>query len=363
MAVDLDGGMASRRTVALRRPPPARGPGRSSWAGLRGLGVPQGESRSANVFRGHLSSGRPARHRQRGPTVPRGQALGAGASWRSTFCRATEAGFSSGSDAAGTTGGFRAKQLTAGGPPAPRTGGNGAADRCWTQRYDKPLGGEQPALPRLHGDVGNGQGGAHRPSLPPWWPQDSYCPSSSTGTTTAGRRGRRLRLRHSRRTGYPERPGVLDGRLVQPDVRRRPAPPMSALTTSCSTSTSPTTGLFQPEVPMYGRKNDKGHCDPTHPVVHTIPGLVRAGRLERPRQRPAGQRPTRREQDPEHQPQPKTHWTKFFSRDPSQKSSSPPSPPAATVPRVTGIVAQDAGHGPASPRPRIHPVYAFDVVQ
>jgi hypothetical protein len=115
-------------------------------------------------------------------------------------------------------------------------------------------------------------------------------------------------------------------------------------------------GVFQAEVPMYGRKNGEHDCGPAYPVHHTIPGWVEQGGWSvlangQPIDGQLKELNIPNTSDPA-----RNYWTKFPATSPEVELIA-----GATV-RVTGVIAQDTGHG-GTGKPEIHPVYAFDVVQ
>lgn len=319
--------------------------GSVTWAGLSDSGFHLGVDHTS-VFTGKLSADGKTIAGQ-WADVPRGGTFGAGNLSLSIGSQGSPPQMTLVTNTSGTTGGFRTKQFSFG---APVLGPAGTEQLIgWTQRYDGPLGDNNPPcrdFTVMWGTVKE----VHTASLPPWWPEDNYC-------------------RFVQEDGDWDGDGDFDF-IVVPDFERidpefwtsgwfrrtfdvglLPLPANDFMLFKFGANG----GVFQPEVPMYGRKNDQDHCGPSHPVVHTIPGWYEHGGWSVL----ANGQPINGQLEESKIPNtdPKlNNWTKFPATHPEVVLT-----PGATI-RVSGIVAQDVGHGGLG-KPEIHPVYAFDVVQ
>jgi hypothetical protein len=324
------------------------GDGSVTWVGLSNSGFHLGVDHT-NVFKGQLSADG-KKITGHWADVPRGASFGDGNLSLTLASQGSPPQMTLVANTAGTTGGFRTKQLSYGGA---ELGPAGTEELIgWTQRYDVPLGDNNPPcrdFTVMWGTVKE----LHTSSGPRWaGPIDNYC-------------------NFVQANGYSwDGDGDFDF-IIEPDWDRNdPAfwtdgwfdrtfddagPTMSANDFMLYKYVS-AKGLFQPEVPMFGRKNDQNHCGPSNPVVHTIPGWYEQGGWSVL----VNGQPINGKLDESYIPNSSNprlnYWTKFPATHPEVTLA-----PGATV-RVTGIVAQDTGHGGLG-KPEIHPVYAFDVVQ
>jgi hypothetical protein len=323
--------------------------GSLTWAGLSNSGFHRGIEHT-NVFKGRVSAD--------GKTVtghwadvPRGVTFGAGSLSLSIEVQGTPPRIMLAKNTAGTTGGFRTNQFFAG--IAGTLGPHNAVQLIGeTQRYDKPLGENNPPcrdFTVMWGTVKE----VHTSSGPEWnRGVDNYCNFVQANDFSWGGDGD---FDFVIEPDWDKNDPAFwtDGWLNQ--TFDDAGPTMSANDFMLYKYVS-NHGLFQPEVPMFGRKNDQNHCGPDHPVVHTIPGWYEQGGWSvlvngQPINGQLDESYIQGSSNPR-----LNHWTKFPATHPEVTLA-----PNDTI-RVTGVVAQDTGHGGLG-KPEIHPVYAFDVVQ
>jgi hypothetical protein len=119
-------------------------------------------------------------------------------------------------------------------------------------------------------------------------------------------------------------------------------------------------GRFHCEAAMYGRQNDSDHCNDA--PVHLLPGWAEQGGNSvlvngRPVEGRVGD-VTDHRVIPGAPPPPNDALLFYLDADHTTQIELSP----AAVVRVTGVVADDAGHENET-APEIHPVYALDIVQ
>jgi hypothetical protein len=220
-----------------------------------------------------------------------------------------------------------------------------------TQRYDGSLGGNNPPC-RDFTVVWGTVRQVHAATLPPWRPLDNYCNfvKDADGWDGDGDFDFIVEPLFSMMDPDFWTSGWLSGTFNVDVVLPFPANEFMLYKFDRNGF------VFQAEVPMYGRKNDDGHCDHTHPIQHTIPGWMEHGGWSVL----ANGQPINGQLDESHIPNTSNpqlnNFTKFPATHPEVELF-----PGATI-RVTGVIAQDTGHGGLG-KPEIHPVYAFDVVQ